>query len=293
MSKKQSILIIAIVVFLLIALGLISSFGLYKVDIYKDGNKRVLVRKIKNDNTYLNFIKPLAPSIIEVGDLIVYKDPLIFDTKFSKKENLYSRVIGMPGDIISINDTKVFVNNEAMDEDFDIWHKYRISTEDVEDFKSLLAEFDIEIIETLNKNKACHIVATQEEAERIQAETDIINIRKIIETSGKNNIEMFTKTPNGVLWNADNLGPVSVPEEDITVMLAPRNIGIYKILIEAHEENMLFFDVNKIEINGEVVSQYTIKQNYYFVLNDNRYNHIDSRTLGFIPEDQIVGKVIE
>jgi len=36
----------------------------------------------------------------------------------------------------------------------------------------------------------------------------------------------------------------------------------------------------------------TIKQNYIFVLNDNRNNSFDSRTFGAIEEDKIIGKVL-
>jgi signal peptidase I len=40
-----------------------------------------------------------------------------------------------------------------------------------------------------------------------------------------------------------------------------------------------------------VVTSYTFKQNYYWMMGDNRHNSEDSRW-GFVPEDHIVGKPI-
>ncbi len=46
----------------------------------------------------------------------------------------------------------------------------------------------------------------------------------------------------------------------------------------------------KLIIDGKEVTEYTFKQDYYFMMGDNRHRSLDSRYFGFVPADHIVGK---
>jgi signal peptidase I len=43
-------------------------------------------------------------------------------------------------------------------------------------------------------------------------------------------------------------------------------------------------------INGKPATTYTIQQDYYWMMGDNRHRSQDSRFWGFVPETHIVGK---
>lgn len=290
MDKKKAIIItIACTIVLLITI-FFSTFGFYKAEIYPPEIKRFMIRKIKNDKMHMNFLKPKASTIIMQGDLVIYKSPVLIDPDFKEKENLCSRVIALPGDIIHIIKSDVYVNDLLVAEKYERYFLYRISMQEETNFKELLDDFMVEITDSLNNNKACEFIATQYIADQISELPGILNLRKIICEANKGDVSIFPE--QGYVWNRDNFGPVIIPQKGVTVILDRKNIQLYKKIIDVYEENDLYIFGNNIHINNQPVTQYTFKNDYYFVLNDNRFNRPDSRMIGFIPENYIIGKVL-
>lgn len=91
-------------------------------------------------------------------------------------------------------------------------------------------------------------------------------------------------------WTKDNFGTLWIPKEGATVQLDLQNLPLYKRIIEAYEHNRLEVKGSDIFINGSKATSYTFKQNYYWLMGDNRQNSLDSRFWGFVPEDHVVGK---
>ena len=49
---------------------------------------------------------------------------------------------------------------------------------------------------------------------------------------------------------------------------------------------------NNIYINGKISSNYIFKQDYYWMMGDNRDNSEDSRFWGFVPKSHILGQPV-
>ncbi len=93
-------------------------------------------------------------------------------------------------------------------------------------------------------------------------------------------------------WNSDNMGPIYIPKAGKTVTLNKQTLPFYKKIINEYEGNKLEVNGDEIRINGKIATSYTFKQDYYWMMGDNRHNSLDARYFGYTPADHIVGKPI-
>ncbi|MER3376501.1 MAG: signal peptidase I [Allomuricauda sp.] len=102
----------------------------------------------------------------------------------------------------------------------------------------------------------------------------------------------FPQKPNLYPWNNDNFGPIYIPEAGATVDINYKTIPLYKKIIRDYEHNDVKVSGQKVFINGKEANSYTFKQDYYWMMGDNRDHSEDSRTWGYVPADHIVGKPV-
>jgi signal peptidase I len=130
---------------------------------------------------------------------------------------------------------------------------------------------------------------TFEKAVKLKKVAGIASVERMISKPGSGG-NVFPG--NRLDWGQDNMGPITMPQQGTTVQLTKENLPLYKLIIADYEHNDLKVTGNEIRINGQVATSYTFKQDYYWMMGDNRHNSLDSRYFGFVPEDHIVGKPV-
>ncbi|MFH6605016.1 signal peptidase I [Maribacter algicola] len=144
---------------------------------------------------------------------------------------------------------------------------------------------------TEETGRARQATLTNEMVSQLKNSNEIDSVIRVVEPVGKRGINLFPQNPD-YPWNYDQLGPIYIPKAGATVPLNLKVLPLYKKIIREYEGNTVGVKGNQVTVNGEVVDSYTFKQDYYWMMGDNRDHSEDSRAWGYVPENHIVGTPI-
>lgn len=91
---------------------------------------------------------------------------------------------------------------------------------------------------------------------------------------------------------ASDFGPVVVPAAGDHLELREADAGRWEPLVRLEGHSVARSPADGVLIDGVPVRSYAVRENYYFVLGDNRDDSLDSRAWGFVPFDSIVGRAM-
>ncbi|WP_264845948.1 signal peptidase I [Capnocytophaga catalasegens] len=219
-----------------------------------------------------------------------------FYKPIDKKSNYVKRAVAVAGDRFEIKDGDVYINGkkEIYPVRAKLQYSYFVKMKDGVTLTPewLYRQYGItDGMQPLPENVFLIRALTDDVAQKLASLPEVEKIQKVVSPQGEYNQFVF---PHNVhfAWNEDNYGPINIPAKGQSVTLSLENLPLYKRIIQVYENNLLEVKGTDIFINGKKSTSYTFKQDYYWMMGDNRHNSEDSRFWGFVPFDHIVGKPV-
>ena len=254
----------------------------------------------------------------EKNDIVVFNYPGdSVHVAIDRRDPYVKRCVAVAGDVVEMRAGRLFVNGQPEKRmgDAEVQHAYDVITGSQLDIPALYNTYGfLPVVEQQTETgfKYTFQGLTDQVAADLKTHPQVISISEVVEQQGEREINYYPDMAKSVEaqqwvaskkvnvsssifpidknWNQDWYGPLKLPKKGDVITLTPQNIAEYRRLISNFEHNTFEDKNGKYYINGKETNQYTVKQDYYMMIGDNRDASLDARFFGYVGEENIVGK---
>lgn len=250
----------------LLVVGIVMLIRLFCVESYRISTDSMEEALHKGDYILVN--KLPGENRPKRGKVLLFTSPLSQDSILSPL--FISRCIGMPGDTIQVNKDGYTINGHQIPRLPRSLSSYFITLNDKEIFLEAMKKLHIPLRDFKQEKFGYMLKLTVFEEYQLREELPHSVNRHFIE-----------EQTQGYM--------LIVPRKGRAYPLNEVTLTACKEIIRKETNGKAIFRNNKLYLDGRETSFFFFKQNYYWVLSDNTNEAVDSRHLGFIPDDHIIG----
>jgi signal peptidase I len=237
----------------------------------------------------------------------------ITDRPADKREHYVKRCVAIAGDKLEIKDWEIYINDQLQSMPEHAQHKYWVKTNGpvfgtemvTKQGRKALSNFELldkldiyvtegELMPSMSRDTFLYSLNMPVDMiDKVKAIQGVVSIEKRIEPKGDRDLLIFPHNPS-YKWNNDNFGPLTIPAKGMKLKIDTGNICLYEKILSTYDDGIHHIEKKNGQVyyDGNPITEYTFKQDYYWMMGDNRHNSADSRSWGFVPFDHVVGKPV-
>ncbi len=239
---------------------------------------------------------------VKKNDVVVFYAPPKrlnenIDYPVDLKNNYVKRCVAVAGDTLRIQNREILVNGEMLPHPADMKFSYLVTARDEINKRNLkkmgLDGDDYAYLGRLSLSEVMYrMFLTRDQVDIVRSASFVKRVEEDNTRSDGPEVGIFPSLKY-TSWNGDRYGPLVIPHVGMKIAINDSTLSFYGETIRLYDHNKdVRIENGRLFIDSKQVTQYVFKQNYYFMVGDNRHDSLDSRYWGFVPEDHIVGKAL-
>ena len=202
------------------------------------------------------------------GEVVLFRSPLRRDSL--NRPLFLGRVVGIPGDTVVVKSDGYAINGQEIPHAPQALSRYFITSDAKETIWLQMKQLGIPIRELQKESFGCTISLTTFEEFQLRSE---------LPQSVSDHLVAEQATTYGLI----------VPQKGRAYRLDATALICCREIIEQESEGKAQFKEGKLFLDGKESSFFIFQQDYFWILADNSQEGIDSRHLGLVPADQVIG----